>query len=111
MSAKNAMERVIQNGSRRRFLFFFRSSVDLNELKSYQDKLKTLCPILSLAITTNTQQIQEERQQKENASNQAGGQGGFNASRLLKSDEANEFWNLHFGAQASSTTQVPYEPN
>jgi hypothetical protein len=33
----------------------FRSSTDLTELKGHQEKLKTLCPILSLAITTSQQ--------------------------------------------------------
>jgi hypothetical protein len=33
----------------------FRSSTDLSELKGHQEKLKTLCPILSLAITTSQQ--------------------------------------------------------
>lgn len=54
MKAKETLEKVVTKKTG--FFTRFRSrSNDLKDLKAHQEKLKTLCPILSLAITTAQQ--------------------------------------------------------
>ncbi|KAL6054363.1 FHA domain-containing protein [Balamuthia mandrillaris] len=137
-SAKTALERVAEK-SKKKFLFFFRSGIELDELRSYQDKLKTLCPILSLAITAQQQHFRhQEHQQQMNSLKRRGNgddarrrrEGGeeeeeeemeeeerkrrrkeqddcdFDATNILKSEDAARFWRLHFGAK---TYKVSWE--
>jgi len=54
MKARDTLEKVV--GKKTGFFSsWFRSRTDLKDLKAHQERLKTLCPILSLAITTSQQ--------------------------------------------------------
>jgi hypothetical protein len=100
------------------FFNWFRPRNDLKELKGHQEKLKTLCPILSLAITTCQAQQRPLKRRKTGSeggrsdrgegeegeegdgNRQISGQNqGFDAARLLKNDETKHFWLHHFGAK------------
>ncbi|ELR21671.1 uncharacterized protein ACA1_230580 [Acanthamoeba castellanii str. Neff] len=96
VNAKTALEKVATATTiSQRVMSWFRSSTDLSELKSHQEKLKTLCPILSLAITTS--------QQNKNKGG-AGADQEFNAMRLVKNEETKRFWAHHFGPKTFKVT-------
>ncbi|ELR25701.1 uncharacterized protein ACA1_085500 [Acanthamoeba castellanii str. Neff] len=96
VNAKTALEKVATATTiSQRVMSWFRSSTDLSELKGHQEKLKTLCPILSLAITTS--------QQNKNKGG-AGADQEFNAMRLVKNEETKRFWAHHFGPKTFKVT-------
>jgi hypothetical protein len=103
-------------------VFRFRSGTDLSELKAHQEKLKTLCPILSLAITS---------QQNKKAHNfvivcyvssrahalsvvilalgsiqGASEADQFDALRLVTNEQAKQFWAHHFGHKVLSRSSL-----
>jgi len=92
-NAKAALEKLAKTTSfSQRVLSWIRSSNYLSELKRHQEKLKTLCPILSLAITAGQQ-------------NKKDGDGqGFDALRLLQNYETKNFWAHHFGPKTFKVT-------
>lgn len=62
--AKEALEAVLSAKKGFHFFSWFRPRNNLKELKAHQEKLKTLCPILSLAISTSQSQQNHQRQQQ-----------------------------------------------
>jgi len=99
MKAKSALERMVDASSptiTQRLMAWLRSNNDLAELKGHQDKLKTLCPILSLAISTS--------QQNNRLPASAGADLGFDALRLIQNEEAKKFWAHHFGPKTFKVT-------
>jgi pSer/pThr/pTyr-binding forkhead associated (FHA) protein len=99
--AKNALQRIENSRKNKKGFFslqFFRGSKDIEELKSYQEKLKSLTPILSLAISTHVkkQQNKEENNNNNNNVNMNNNENSL-ASKVLKFEDAKKFWTEHFG--------------
>jgi hypothetical protein len=68
------------------FLNPFRSKKLEEELKGYQEKLKTMTPILALAVQTRKRQSTSSKSPK-----------AFNVGKIIKSHKAKQFWVQHFG--------------
>jgi len=77
-----------------RFYFLlhpFRPQSHIEEIKCYLEKLKTLTPILTLAI--NSQQHHSKGHHEPPNNNNS----SFSASKMLKNESSKDFWVHHFG--------------
>jgi hypothetical protein len=84
--------------SSKQFLIFnlFRPQNYLDEIRGYHEKLKTLTPILTLAI--NSLQHKKSNDTDHAITN---GIDAFSASKIIRHNAAKEFWVQHFGEKVS----------